>query len=138
MQPCTDSPHATGNKNYTGNIPEAAAEVAAPEELLGAPVPDVEAPNPDVAVVPAPAVEPKPNMLGAAAEEEEGRGVLTATPNALEVLGAAELAGVEAGKLREKDGVAAGVLVAGEGVTPSDGPVLKHKCHMLLRAYTMW
>lgn len=111
--------------------------MAAPEELLGAPVPEVEAPNPAVAVVPD-AVEPKPNRLGAAAEEEEGSGVLTATPNALEVLVAAELAGVEAGKLREKVGVAAGALVAGEGVRPSDGPVLKHKCHMLLRAYTVW
>lgn len=101
--------------------PEAAAEVAAAEELLGAPAPEVEAPNPAVALVPG-AVEPKPSTLSAAAEEEEGRGVLTATPNALEVLGAAELAGVEAGKLREKDGVAAVVLVAGEGVSPSDGP----------------
>ena len=102
-------------------IPEAgAAVVAGPEELDGAPEAAAdEAPKPRGADVAG--VELKLKAVGAAAEEEEGSGVLTARGKAAEVVAGAELAEVEPGKLNESAEAAAAAPDAGAGLNPNEG-----------------
>ena len=102
-------------------IPETgAAVVAGPEELDGAPEAAAdEAPKPRGADVAG--VELKLKAVGAAAEEEEGSGVLTARGKVAEVVAGAELAEVEPGKLNESAEAAAAAPDAGAGLNPNEG-----------------
>lgn len=66
-------------------------------------------------------MELKLKAVGAAAEEEEGSGVLTARGKVAEVVAGAELAEVDPGKLNESDEAAAAAPDAGAGLNPNEG-----------------